>query len=143
MREEGRAECSWTCGGDHLSAGVSLAVGAGLEIEGCIIVMHHSLMDTRQKSDTPGITIRFPRGVCERVMAVAKMERRSTAAYIEHLVEQDLRRRDEQDRVVWVYVAADAPEWSGSVLRGEDETAEQHAERTEILRGLFGEPGQA
>ena len=100
-------------------------------------------MSTVEKPRSSGITIRFPRAIRERVTTVAKLEKRSTAAYIEHLVEQDLRRRDELERVVRIHVAADAPEWSGTVLRGDDETEEQHSERTEILRELFGEPDQA
>jgi hypothetical protein len=86
----------------------------------------------------PGITVRFPESVRERVKRVAEFEHRSTAAYIEQLVEQDLRRREEDERIVRVYVSADAPEWGGTVLRGEGETEKQHAERTAILNQLFG-----
>jgi hypothetical protein len=102
-------------------------------------MMHTLGMATQRKSaNSPGITVRFPESVREHVKRVAEFEHRSTAAYIEQLVEQDLRRREEDERVVRVYVSADAPEWDGTVLRGEAETDAQHAERTAILNQLFG-----
>ncbi len=101
--------------------------------------MHFPPMANRPKSaNPPGITVRFPPSVRDRVSKVAEFEHRSAAAYIQHLVEQDLRRRDEDERIVRVYVSADAPEWSGTVIRGESETAAQHAERTAILNQLLG-----
>jgi hypothetical protein len=95
-------------------------------------------MQSQKKSAAPGITVRFPSPIRERVARLAEVEHRSAAAYIEQLVERDLRQRDEAERIVHVYVAADAPEWTGTVVRGEQETVEDHAERTTILRQLFG-----
>ena len=42
------------------------------------------------------------------------------------------------DDTVRIYVSADAPEWTGTVDRDPGETDARHAERTEILRALFG-----
>lgn len=100
--------------------------------------MHTLSMQSQKKSAAPGITVRFPAPIRERVARLAEVEHRSAAAYIEQLVERDLQRRDEEERIVHIYVAADAPEWNGTVTRGEDETVEEHAERTSILNQLFG-----
>jgi predicted DNA-binding protein len=95
-------------------------------------------MKTQLKSTAAGITVRFPAATRERVTRLAQSEHRSAAAYIEQLVERDLRLRDEAERIVRIYVAADVPEPTGEVLRGEGETTEDHANRTEILNELFG-----
>ncbi len=96
-------------------------------------------MDTGNKSaSSSGITVRFSDTVRERVKSVARLEHRSAAGYIERLVEQDLLKRDEEERLVRVYVSADAPKWCGEVVRGEGETEEQHRDRTNILNQLFG-----
>ena len=95
-------------------------------------------MTTPQKAAAPGITVRFPSVVRDQVARVAKLEYRSTAAYIEHLVELDLRQREERERVVHIYVAADAPAWTGTVIRGANETEQDHADRSEMLNQLFG-----
>lgn len=71
-------------------------------------------------------------------MRIARDEHRSAAAYIKELVERDLRQREEADRVVRIYVAPGVPPATGEVVREEDETAEQHAHRTEVLNALFG-----
>ena len=102
--------------------------------------MQTAVLMKQTASPGPGITVRFPKAVRERVNQVAQSEHRSVAAYIEDLVERDLRTRDEADRVVRVYVSADAPDWTGTVIRGEQETEEEHAERTAVLNQLFGTP---
>ena len=102
-------------------------------------MMHFTRMASRHKAATiPGFTVRFPDGVRERIKKVAEFEHRSAAAYIERLVEQDLQRREEDERIVRIYVSADAPEWGVTVLRGDGETDAQHAERTAVLNQLFG-----
>ena len=85
-----------------------------------------------------GVTVRLADDVRQRVAAVARAEHRSTAAYIESLVERDLAERAEQARVVTVYAAWDAPAWSGDVDQGLDETEAEHADRGAVLRQLFG-----
>ena len=110
-----------------------------ISLEIRITMMHFPCMASQRKSATdPGFTVRFPDGVRERIKRVAKFEHRSTAAYIERLVEQDLQRREEDERIVRIYVSADAQEWGGTVLRGDGETEGQHAERTAVLNQLFG-----
>ena len=100
--------------------------------------MHSGCMGMQQRVAVGGVTVRFSEDVRRQVAMIAQAEHRSTAAYIESLVERDLAQRAEQDRVVHVYAAWDAPEWSGTVEQGEHETAEEHAERTDMLRQLFG-----
>ena len=90
-----------------------------------------------RKRTQSGITVRFPDAVRDSLMKVAKVEHRSAAAYIEHLVEADLRRRREEERAIRIYVAEDAPEWTGTVTPGGHETAADHTERTEVLKALF------
>lgn len=85
-----------------------------------------------------GVTVRLADDVRQRVAAVARAEHRSTAAYIESLVERDLAERAERERVVTVYAAWDAPDWSGAVDRGVDESVAEHADRGAVLRQLFG-----
>ena len=85
-----------------------------------------------------GVTVRFRDDVRRSVAAIAQAEHRSTAAYIESLVERDLAERAERERVVTVYAAWDAPDWSGDVDRGADESAAEHADREAVLRQLFG-----
>lgn len=96
-------------------------------------------MRTQRSAATPGITVRFSTaGLREHVDRVARFERRSAAAYIEELVERDMRARDEADRVVRVHVAPGVPEPTGEVVREEGESVERHAQRTETLNALFG-----
>src|SRR5438270_9141308 len=92
-----------------------------------------------EKSATPGITVRLSPAVRERLMKLARSEHRSTAAYIEHLVERDLHERDEAERIVRVHVAAGLPEAStGQVSQEDGESAERHQRRTDVLNTLFG-----
>lgn len=95
-------------------------------------------MKAHEKSTAAGITVRFSAPIRERVARLARFEHRSTAAYIEQLVERDLQARDENERMVQIFVADDAPHSTGNILRGEGETAEDHAKRTMILNQLFG-----
>ncbi|HET7879983.1 MAG TPA: Arc family DNA-binding protein [Acetobacteraceae bacterium] len=100
--------------------------------------MHYAGMRP-EKSATPGITVRLPSPVRERVLKLARSEHRSAAAYIEHLVERDLRERDEADRLVRVHTAAGLPYTpSGEVTREVGETRQRHACRTAALDTLFG-----
>jgi hypothetical protein len=77
-------------------------------LEICITVMQIGGMRIREKSTVPGITVRLPSPIRERVLKLAWFEHRSAAAYIEHLVERDLRERDEAERLVRVHVATGA-----------------------------------
>lgn len=96
-------------------------------------------MASQHKSATiAGFTVRFSDSVRERIKKVAECEHRSAAAYIESLVEQDLRKREEDERIVHIYISADAPAASGTILRGEGETEVQYAERSAVLTQLFG-----
>ena len=105
----------------------------------CIIMMHIASMGTQQKSSPPGITVRFAPETRQRVDSVATAEFRSAAAYIEVLVERDLKERDEAERVVRVHVAtglSDVP--SGRVTRGVEEDDEGYVLRSSVLDALFG-----
>jgi hypothetical protein len=93
---------------------------------------------TRKKATAPGITVRFPVRIRKRVDHIARLEHRSAAAYIEALVERDLREREETERVVRIYNATDVPPATGEVVREEGETQEQHAYRSKVLNALFG-----
>lgn len=92
----------------------------------------------QKKAAVSGITVRFATGVRKRVDQVARLEHRSAAAYIEALVERDLREREEAERVVRIHTAPDVPPPTGEVIREEGETPEQHAYRTQVLNALFG-----
>jgi hypothetical protein len=73
------------------------------------------------------------------VLQLARSEHRSAAAYIEHLVERDLRERDEAERIIRVHVAAGLPDVpAGEVARETGETKERHARRATALSTLFG-----
>ena len=102
-------------------------------------MMHFYLMRTEAKSTTAGITVRLPPDVRARVSELARSEHRSAAAYIEHLVERDLRERDEAERLVRVHVAAGLPDVpAGEVAPEPRETKQRHARRTAALNALFG-----
>jgi predicted DNA-binding protein len=91
-----------------------------------------------EKSSASGITVRLPAPVRERVMSLARSEHRSAAAYIERLIERDLRERDDAERIVQVHVAPGLPEMPGGQLARESgESAERHARRASVLNGLF------
>lgn len=96
-------------------------------------------MKTQEKPTAPGITVRLPSPIRERVLKLARAEHRSAAAYIEHLVERDLRERDEAERLVRVHLAAGLPDVPvGEVTRETGETKERHARRAAALNTLFG-----
>jgi hypothetical protein len=86
-----------------------------------------------------GITVRLDPDVRDRVQRIAAHERRSVAAYVQMLIERDLRARDEAERVIHVFVA---PELDGvpfgPVEREEGESDERYAARAEALRILIG-----
>lgn len=92
-----------------------------------------------ERPTASGITVRLPPSVRERVIALARSEHRSAAAYIEHLVERDLQERDEAERVVRVHVAAGLPPAPvGQVAREDGESTKRHQRRAGILNALFG-----
>jgi hypothetical protein len=94
--------------------------------------------DTTTLSRT-GITVRLDPETRDRVQRIATHEHRSVAAYVQMLIERDLRARDEAERVIHVFIA---PELEGvpfgPVEREEGETDEQYEARAEALRILFG-----
>lgn len=96
-------------------------------------------MRTQAKSTAPGITVRFPAPIRDYVTRLAQSEHRSAAAYIEQLVERDLRQRKQAERVVRVHVAAGLPDVpTGQVTREKGETTERHGRRESVLNALFG-----
>lgn len=102
-------------------------------------MMQSSRMTTQQKSSASGITLRLPVALRQRVDKVARTEHRSAAAYLESLVERDLRERDEAERVVRIHVTIGLPDSpTGHVTRGADEDDEQYARRATVLDTLFG-----
>ena len=112
-------------------------MGRGIEI--CIKMMQISTMKIQERAAGPAVTVRLPRPVRERVRKLARSEHRSMAAYIEHLVERDLRERDEAERVVRVHIAASLPDIpAGKVAREGGETRGRHARRSAVLDKLFG-----
>ncbi len=113
--------------------------GSSYDLEICIGVMQIGYMERELKSATPGITVRLPATMRKRIDDLARMERRSAAAYIEGLVERDLRERDEADRVIDRRVADGLPDKpAGRVTRGEQETDEAYRERAALLDAMFG-----
>jgi hypothetical protein len=81
----------------------------------------------------------LPPPVRDRVIQLARAEHRSAAAYIEQLVERDLRERDEADRIIRVHTAQGLPDQpAGTVTREAGETPARHARRSATLNALFG-----
>jgi hypothetical protein len=102
-------------------------------------MMHIHGMKTHEKSAVSGVTVRLPPRVRDRVRKVARSEHRSVAAYIEHLVERDLRERDEAERLVRVHIAAGLPDVpAGKVAREAGERKGRHARRAAVLNTLLG-----
>lgn len=97
------------------------------------------MADTTSLSRT-GITVRLDPDVRDRVQRIATHEHRSVAAYVQMLIERDLRARDEAERVVHVFTA---PELEGvppgTLVREDGETDAQYAQHAETLRILLGE----
>src|SRR5450631_1185171 len=88
----------------------------------------------------PGITVRLDPKVRDRVQRIAAHEHRSVAAYVQMLIERDLRARDDAERVIHVFVAPELEgEPPGTLVREAGETDERYAERAETLRILLGE----
>jgi hypothetical protein len=102
-------------------------------------MMHIAGMKTQEKPKAPGITVRLPPPVRERVLKLARAEHRSAAAYIEYLVDRDLRERDEAERIVRVHIAPGLPDAPvGEVAREAGETKARHARRAAVLKALIG-----
>jgi len=92
-------------------------------------------LETIVQASTEAIT----KSLAETTDRLAQVEHRSAAAYIEQLVERDLRAREEADRVVHIHVAAGLTEVpSGQVTREEGETTERFGRREAVLNALFG-----
>ena len=86
-----------------------------------------------------GVTVRLPAEIKDRVQFIAAAEHRSVAGYIESLIEQDLRAREEAERVVYVFVTPELEGKAfGSVVREDDEDDEGYTRRAEALRILLG-----
>jgi len=96
-------------------------------------------MKPHEKPAASGVTVRLAARTRDRVRKLARSEYRSVAAYIEHLVERDLRERDEAERLVRVHVAAGLPVVpAGDVARETGETKGRHARRAAVLNALLG-----
>jgi hypothetical protein len=96
-------------------------------------------MKTQTRTSAPGITVRLPAPIREHVIRLARSEHRSAAAYIEQLVERDLREREEAERLVRVHVATGLPDVpDGQVTIEDGETTKRHGRRSVVLDTLFG-----
>ena len=86
-----------------------------------------------------GITVRVDPETRDRIQAIAAHEHRSVAGYVQRLIEQDLRARDEAERIIYVFTAPELEgEPFGPIDREEGETDERYKARAEALRILFG-----
>ena len=95
--------------------------------------------DTTNLSRT-GITVRLDPETRDRIQRIATHEHRSVAAYLQMLIERDLRARDEAERVIHVFIAPElGGEPPGTLVREAGETDARYAERAETLRILLGE----
>jgi predicted transcriptional regulator len=105
----------------------------------CITLMQIASMTAQTRPSVSGLTVRLAPNLRSQVDAVARAEHRSAAANIEALVEQDLRAREENARVIRLYVAAGLPDKpDGNVVRGEDEPESDYQERAALLDFLSG-----
>lgn len=86
-----------------------------------------------------GVTVRLDPEAHERLQRIAKFEHRSVAAYLEMLVEREIARRDEAERVIRVHVA---PELEGKPFGDPDrrpgESDMSYASRKKTIDTLFG-----
>jgi predicted transcriptional regulator len=97
--------------------------------------MHNPAMPTTR----PGVTVRLNPETHARLQAIARFEHRSVAAVLERLVEQDLARRDEAERVITVHVAPELQDVPfGELHRRPGETDRAYARRKKALDTLFG-----
>jgi predicted transcriptional regulator len=96
-------------------------------------------MRTANPSARLGVTVRLDPEVHERLQRIAKAEHRSVAAFLERLVERELRARDEAERVIRVHVA---PELQGQPFGEPDrrpgESDKSYARRKKAIDALFG-----
>jgi len=99
------------------------------------------MMRMRQStaSPRPGVTVRLDPGIHDRIHRIAAAEHRSISAYLQMLIDQDLRARDEAERIVRVYEAPELDgEPPGELIREDGESDERYAERDRVLSHLFG-----
>jgi predicted transcriptional regulator len=96
-------------------------------------------MPTANPSARPGVTVRLDPEAHERLQQIAKAEHRSVAAFLERLIERELRARDEAERVIRVHVA---PELQGQPFGEPDrrpgESDRSYARRKKTIAALFG-----
>jgi hypothetical protein len=96
-------------------------------------------MSETASSSRAGITVRLPTDVRDRVQRVAAAEHRSIAGYLQMLIERDLRAREEAERIIHVFTAAELQdEPPGTLVREDDESDDRYASRVETLRTLLG-----
>ena len=87
-----------------------------------------------------GITVRLEPYVRDRIQRIATHEHRSVAAYVQRLIEQDLRTRDEVERVIHVFTAPELlDEPPGVLVRDANESDADYARRKDTMRALLGE----
>ena len=86
-----------------------------------------------------GVTVRLDPEAHEHLQRIAKFEHRSVAAYLEMLVEREIARREEAERVIRVHVA---PELEGQPFGNPDrrpsESDKSYANRKNTIDTLFG-----
>ena len=96
-------------------------------------------MPTTTSSARTGVTVRLDPEAHERLHRIAKFEHRSVAAYLEMLVEREIARRDDAERVIRVHVA---PELEGKPFGDPDrrpgEGDKSYANRKKTIDTLFG-----
>lgn len=87
-----------------------------------------------------GVTVRLDPEAHEHLHGIAKFEHRSVAACLEMLVEREIARRDEADRVIRVHVAPELKgQAQGEIIREAGESAASDARRSATIKTLFGE----
>lgn len=103
---------------------------------------HASLMLYPEKRPGSSVTVQLPRAISLRAGEVTSAEHLSLEAYVEGLVERDLREREEvaqMNRVISIHVAADLPDIvPEQLIRDPDENDEEYAQRSKVLASLFG-----
>lgn len=97
-------------------------------------------MPTTTSPARTGVTVRLDPDAHERLQRIAKFEHRSVAAYLEMLVEREIARREEAERVIRVHVAAELDgQAQGEIIREAGESDAAYARRNTTLKKLFGE----
>jgi len=96
-------------------------------------------MPIANPSARTGVTVRLDPEVHERLQRIAKAEHRSVAAFLERLVERELRARDEAERVIRVHVAPELQSQPfGEPDRRPGESDASYARRKRTIDALFG-----